>query len=57
MVTTEGEKDVIGNLQRKAVAADRMFSSLVAEMDNALHLERSNVFTTPTEVPEWMSIA
>ena len=25
MVTTEGEKDVMDNLQRKARAADRMF--------------------------------
>lgn len=54
MVTTEGEKDVIANLQRKAAAADRMFSSLVAEMNHALNIERSNAFTTQTEVPAWL---
>ena len=27
IITTEGEKDILANQQRKAVAADRMFSS------------------------------
>jgi hypothetical protein len=54
MVTTEGERDVLGNLQRKAEAADRMFSSLVAEMNHAMHLERSNNFTAAMEVPAWL---
>jgi hypothetical protein len=54
MVTTEGERDVLGNLQRKADAADRMFSSLVAEMNHAMHLERGNPFTTEMEVPAWL---
>jgi hypothetical protein len=54
MVTTEGEGDVMANMQRKAKAADRMFSSLVAEMNNAMHLERSNAFTTEMEVPAWL---
>jgi hypothetical protein len=54
MVTTEGEKDVMANMQRKAKAADRMFSALVAEMGNAMHVERSNAFTTKIEVPAWL---
>ncbi len=54
MVTTEGEKDVMDNLQRKARAADRMFSALVAEMNHALHLERVNTFTNEMEVPVWL---
>ena len=54
MVTTEGEKDVMDNLQRKARAADRMFSALVAEMNHALHLGRVNTFTNEMEVPVWL---
>lgn len=54
MITTDGEKDVIANLQRKATAADRMFTSLVAHMNDELHIERSNLFLTKTEVPAWL---
>lgn len=54
MVTTEGEKDVMANLQRKAKAADRMFTALVEQMNEALHIKRSNEFTTAEEVPDWL---
>lgn len=54
VVTTEGEKDVLHNLQRKALAADRMFSSLVAEMNHALHIERGTNYQTSVEVPAWL---
>ena len=35
IVASEGERGVLANLQRKAGQADRMFSSLVDEMNNA----------------------
>jgi hypothetical protein len=54
VVTTEGEKDVLKNLQRKAVAADRMFSSLVEQMNSALRIERSVAFTKKEERPTWL---
>jgi hypothetical protein len=54
MVTSEGEKGVLENYQRKALAADRMFTGLVAEMTRATHIERSRNFTTKTEVPSWL---
>jgi len=54
VVTTEGEKDVLKNLQRKAKAADRMFSNLVAEMNSALRIERSVAFTKAEQMPAWM---
>jgi len=55
IVTTEGEVDVLKNLQRKAKAADKMFSSLVAEMHRAVSVETGPRFTTKEEAPSWLS--
>jgi superfamily II DNA/RNA helicase len=54
IVTTEGERGVMKNLQRKAKAADQMFSSLVAEMNTAIKIERAVNFTNREEVPSWL---
>jgi hypothetical protein len=54
VVTTEGERGVMQNLQRKAAAADKMFSSLVAEMNSSLRIERSVQFTHTSIVPNWL---
>ena len=54
IVTTEGERGVMRNLQRKAEQADAMFSRLVDEMNHAIHIERSNNMTKKMEVPEWL---
>jgi SNF2 family DNA or RNA helicase len=54
IVTTEGERGVMRNLQRKADQADEMFSHLVAEMNNALAITKVNRMTTPIEVPTWL---
>lgn len=54
IVTTEGEQAVLENLQRKAVAADKMFSALVREMNNILKIERSNKGAQRIEVPSWL---
>ncbi len=54
IVTTEGEKSVLQNLQRKAQAADTMFSHLVREMRNVLHIERSTEFDKPEKLPKWL---
>ncbi len=54
IVTTEGERDVMANLQRKAAAADTMFSNLVAEMNRAMHLDRGTVYPHQEEVPAWL---
>jgi hypothetical protein len=37
VITTQGEADVLGNLQRKATAADAMFAVMAEEMRNATH--------------------
>jgi hypothetical protein len=54
IVTTEGERGVMRNLQRKAEQADEMFSRLVAEMNHALAIERANHMTQRIEVPAWL---
>ena len=55
VVTTEGERGVMKNLQRKAVAADRMFSSLVTAMHDAERVDGRVHFTARAEVPTWLS--
>lgn len=54
IVTSEGELGVMKNLQRKAAAADKMFSVLVAEMMNELKLDRKTEFKKNLEVPVWL---
>jgi hypothetical protein len=53
IVTTEGEKDVLANLQRKSAAADKMFADLVRYMNSALGIEREN-FSQIVEAPAWL---
>jgi len=54
IVTTEGEQSVLENLQRKAKAADKMFSALVEQMHKAISIERTTEFMTKEEVPSWL---
>lgn len=54
IVTTEGEKSVLQNLQRKAKAADKMFSDLVEHMNAAVSIDRGVRFTKQEEVPAWL---
>jgi hypothetical protein len=54
IVTTEGEKDVLANLQRKSAQADQMFSNLVAQMNAAMGIEREAKFTKKEELPSWL---
>lgn len=55
VVTTEGGKNTLANLQRKATQADAMFDSLVRHMSQALTVDRDRKFTTKIEVPAWLS--
>lgn len=54
VVSTEGEADVLKNLQRKAAAADKMFERLVEHMNDALHVEADNGYTEKVRVPSWL---
>lgn len=53
VVTTEGEADVMQNLQRKSDAADKMFAVMVAEMANASGVSHARTFQAAS-MPSWM---
>jgi hypothetical protein len=55
LITTEGSANALKNLRRKAMQADRMFTALVAHMNQAMNVQRSNVYDRKVEVPEWLS--
>lgn len=55
VVTSEGEADVLKNLQRKQDAADRMFAELVVEMKNSLDIKAAPYGGKQVEVPSWLS--
>lgn len=54
MITTEGQNNVLQNLQSKADKADKMFDHLVTLMRDELILEKRKAFTAPLVVPEWL---
>lgn len=54
LITTEGGQNTLANLQRKAAQADAMFDSLIAHMNRAINVSRSQTFDTPIEVPGWL---
>lgn len=53
LVTTEGGRNTLANLNRKARQADRMFDALTEHMRSALTVARSDSYDTPVEVPTW----
>ncbi len=53
-VTTEGQRGIVKNMQRKSEQADAMFERLVANMNKALGIERVNNHTRKMELPTWM---
>ncbi len=54
IVMTEGERFVQENLEKKAQAADEMFTSLVAHMNQAVEVDRLQTYDTEMEVPAWL---
>jgi SNF2 family DNA or RNA helicase len=54
IVTTEGEKSVLRNLKRKSAAADKMFSDLVAQMNDSMGISRGVKFKKKERVPAWL---
>jgi hypothetical protein len=55
IVTTEGSREALANLQAKAQQADRMFDALVTYMNDAQRIRRTQDFDVTTEVPAWLS--
>lgn len=54
VVSTAGEADVLGSLQRKSEAAERMFAIMVEEMHNALRVAPRTVETGDVRLPTWI---
>lgn len=54
LIASEGEKGVLKNLRRKAEAADRMFSSLVSFVTDALKLSADTDYSKKERVPAWL---
>ncbi|KKM16425.1 hypothetical protein LCGC14_1685990 [marine sediment metagenome] len=55
IIATEGEAGVTANLKNKQAKADKMFKSLVREMNNALKVNRPSPHINDMEVPAWLS--
>jgi len=55
IIKTDGDHDVLKNLQRKAKAADAMFTSLVSYMNDSLSIKRDTMeFNKKEEIPKWL---
>lgn len=54
IVTTEGGRGALRNMQRKALQADEMFSRLVAHMNDALHVRGGARHDRRMEIPAWL---
>lgn len=54
VVTTEGGRKALANLQRKSVQADRMFDALIASMATAHSIDRSQTYDQEVSLPAWL---
>jgi hypothetical protein len=54
VIATEGGRNVLANLQRKAEQADAMFTALVAHMNDALVVP-TTAYDNRVEVPRWLA--
>lgn len=54
VIATEGGRNVLANLQRKADQADAMFNALVAHMNDALVVP-TTTYDNRVEVPQWLA--
>jgi hypothetical protein len=54
LIASEGEVGVKENMKRKSLAADRMFSNLVAMMNNSMKVNRGIKFGTQEKIPSWL---
>lgn len=54
IVTTEGERGITKNLQRKAHDMDQMFNRMIEEMKNAQGISTTSIYTKPMTIPTWL---
>ena len=54
VIATEGEARVLANMRSKADRAALMFNQLVAQMNDATTINRTNDYTNTPQVPQWL---
>ena len=54
VIATEGEARVLANMRSKAERASAMFEELVAQMNDATTIKRTNLYTNNAKVPQWL---
>lgn len=54
VIASEGEQGVLSNLNRKAIAADRMFASMIDLMNNELKVNQHNDHNLQIQKPVWL---
>ena len=54
LVYTQGDENIISNLERKKTQAEEMMDKLVIEMKNSLDIRNIQNFDNRIEVPEWL---
>ena len=54
MVTTDGQANVLANMEAKEKAASHMFSQLVALMSEELQIHKHHNYTKKEEIPSWL---
>lgn len=54
VVSSEGERGVLANLNRKAAACDTMFARLVELINNELRIEQKDLRTKQENIPSWL---
>ena len=54
LIYTQGDAHSVGNLRRKKLQADTMFTHLVREMNNSLHIKATTAYPEKLEAPSWV---
>jgi SNF2 family DNA or RNA helicase len=54
VIATEGEARVLANMRSKSERAAQMFEQLVAQMNDATEIKRTNLYTNAPKVPQWL---
>lgn len=54
IITTDGERGVLKNMQNKERQSAQMFESLVRHMSSAKDIPKTTTFTNDQEVPKWL---
>lgn len=54
VIVNEGEAGILANLKRKEAQANTLFASIVAHMQDAMHLASTDFFPDQEVVPQWL---